>query len=86
MGTDLGCVTDPAHPHRCPGRIRSRLHHRHLLPHNRHLAITTAYGPIKFWDTNLPHAVARACDTTSAGWTEDLWRHHLPQLPYRPPC
>ncbi|MEU1429200.1 hypothetical protein ABZ412_19185 [Nocardia sp. NPDC005746] len=84
----MGCITDPTHPaptdalaESGPASITAT-----FSPDNRHLAITTAYGPIKFWDTDLPHAVARACDTTSAGWTEDLWRHHLPQLPYRPPC
>ncbi|WP_433592892.1 AAA family ATPase [Nocardia sp. CA-145437] len=81
-------ITDPAHPAPTDALAESGSTSitATFSPDNRHVAITTAYGPIKLWDTDLPHAVARVCDTTSDIWTESLWRHHLPQLPYRPPC
>ncbi|MGW4354430.1 nSTAND1 domain-containing NTPase [Nocardia sp. NPDC004582] len=81
-------LTDPAHPTPTDSLAESGPTSISAVPSpdNRHLAVTTTYGPIKLWDTDLPHAVARVCDTTSGSWTEDLWRRHLPQLPYHPPC
>lgn len=57
-----------------------------FYPDGKHLVGTTADGTIRVWDLDPEHAVDRICSTTKSVLTEQVWREHLPQLKYRPPC
>lgn len=41
---------------------------------------------LRFLDLNEQHAIDRICDVTRSLLTPEMWRSHLPQLPFQPPC
>ncbi|MBY8861638.1 hypothetical protein K7711_34540 [Nocardia sp. CA2R105] len=57
-----------------------------FLPDGHHLVGTGADGRARLWDLDTDSAVARICDITRTTLTPEVWREHLPDLPYRPPC
>ncbi|MBF4997560.1 hypothetical protein IRT45_10360 [Nocardia sp. BSTN01] len=57
-----------------------------FYPDGKHLVGTTADGTIRVWDLDPQHAVDRICSTTKSVLTEEVWREHLMQTRYRPPC
>lgn len=57
-----------------------------FYPDGKHLVGATADGTVHVWDLDPEHAVDRICSTTKSVLTEEVWREHLPQLKYRPPC
>ncbi|MCC3314558.1 NACHT and WD repeat domain-containing protein [Nocardia africana] len=57
-----------------------------FYPDGKHLVGATADGTVHVWDLDTEHAVDRICSTTRSVLTEEVWREHLPQLKYRPPC
>ncbi|WP_405489412.1 NACHT and WD repeat domain-containing protein [Nocardia sp. NBC_00511] len=57
-----------------------------FLPGTHTLVGVGIHGAIRIWDLDEQHAIDRVCAVTGAHWTEDLWHHYLPQLPYNPPC
>ncbi|OXR44185.1 hypothetical protein B7C42_03745 [Nocardia cerradoensis] len=57
-----------------------------FLPDGKHLIGATADGTVHVWDLDPQHAVDRICSTTKSVLTDQVWREHLPQTRYRPPC
>ncbi|MCX4095126.1 NACHT and WD repeat domain-containing protein [Nocardia sp. alder85J] len=57
-----------------------------FLPDGRHLIATGADGLVHFWDLDPTAAITRICATTRTILTPQIWREHLPESPYRPPC
>lgn len=50
------------------------------------MATTGAAYTALIWDMDVDHAVARICGATRDVLSEEVWRQHLPQVPYDPPC
>ena len=57
-----------------------------FLPDGHHLIGTGADGRARLWDLDTESAVARICDITRTTLTPEVWREHIPNLPYGPPC
>jgi WD40 repeat protein len=51
-----------------------------------HYLATGSDDALRLWDLNIDHAIRRICDTTRGALTPELWRQHIPRLPYEPPC
>ncbi|MEV2221964.1 WD40 repeat domain-containing protein [Nocardia vinacea] len=43
-------------------------------------------GGIRVWDLDPQHSIARICDATTPRLSSEVWKDHLPGLPYRRPC
>ncbi|MEV6339878.1 WD40 repeat domain-containing protein [Nocardia vinacea] len=61
---------------------------RKLVFHPAGGFLMTASGPggIRWWDLDPQHAADRICDVTRGVLTPQVWRDHMSQLPYAPPC
>ncbi|GAB0107583.1 hypothetical protein JMUB6875_65770 [Nocardia sp. JMUB6875] len=86
-GIQLWDFTDRAHPKRTltladSGRIGWNTT---LTPDGRRVAAGGRDGALRLWNLDEQRAADRICAVTGA-MSEDQWRRHLPQLPYRPPC
>ncbi|MFD0365847.1 NACHT and WD repeat domain-containing protein [Nocardia sp. GCM10030253] len=57
-----------------------------FTPDGEHLSGTADDGTLRFLDLDEQHAIDRVCNTTRGLLTPELWRQHLPELSYRPPC
>lgn len=79
---------DPAHPRKLGGSLSSdpRTWWATYVPGDQAVVATTEDGTLRWWDLDVQHAVDRICSATGNLWTVALWKQHLPQLDYRPPC
>ncbi len=86
-GIQLWDFTDRAHPQRTLTLSDSSRYGWNvgLLPDGRRVGAGGRDGALRLWDLNEQHAADRVC-TVTGPLSEDLWRRHLPQLPYHPPC
>ncbi|GAA1262212.1 WD40 repeat domain-containing protein [Saccharothrix xinjiangensis] len=50
------------------------------------IASSSTDSTVRLWDLALDHVIQRVCAKTKGTLTEELWREHLPQLEYEPPC
>ncbi|WP_167485984.1 hypothetical protein [Nocardia terpenica] len=83
-------VADPAHAS-ARGIPLSAGHTGHLLnaaysPDGHVLASVGDDRTIGFSLDDTDSAARRVCATTRGALPPDLWRHYVPELPYRPPC
>jgi WD40 repeat protein len=81
-------VTDPAKAAPLGGPFTERSETGYFLafsPDGQFLA-TGSDDAIRLWDLDADRAVQRICDTTRGVLTPELWRQHISQHPYEPPC
>ncbi|MEV0766588.1 hypothetical protein [Nocardia sp. NPDC050435] len=55
-------------------------------PDGKHLFGIGAGGEAQRWTLDPQESKSRICDVTRAVLTPQIWKVHLPQLPYAPPC
>ncbi|MET9559693.1 nSTAND1 domain-containing NTPase [Streptomyces tauricus] len=55
-------------------------------PDSKNLYAAGAHVPLQSFDISTAHAAARACDRAGEGLTEDEWRTHIRDVPYRKTC
>ncbi|RKT52395.1 NACHT and WD repeat domain-containing protein [Saccharothrix australiensis] len=55
-------------------------------PDGRMIASTSMDSTVRLWDLDQSRSITRICAKTRGVLPEDLWRKHLPQLDYDPPC
>ncbi|WP_067818814.1 WD40 repeat domain-containing protein [Nocardia inohanensis] len=81
-------VSDPAHPVKTVSLTQSDGYswNATLAPDDRHVASASSDGTVHLWNLDENAAIDRICAITGDMWTEELWKHRLPQLPYSPPC
>lgn len=55
-------------------------------PSGNYLTAIGEDGMLRLLDLNPQNAADRVCAATRTLLTPELWRRHIPQLPYNPPC
>ncbi|MET8873900.1 WD40 repeat domain-containing protein [Nocardia sp. NPDC004604] len=78
----------PAAPVRYPLATAVPNHGRAMVfhPAGGFLMTASAPGGIRWWDLDPQHAAARICDVAQGVLNPTVWREHLPQIAYAPPC
>ncbi|MBB5956441.1 WD40 repeat protein/energy-coupling factor transporter ATP-binding protein EcfA2 [Saccharothrix tamanrassetensis] len=55
-------------------------------PDGRMIVSSSLDSTIRLWDLDQHQTITRVCAKTKGVLPEELWRKHLPQLDYEPPC
>ncbi|MFB9903050.1 nSTAND1 domain-containing NTPase [Allokutzneria oryzae] len=55
-------------------------------PDGRSLATTSSDRSVRLWTLDAAQVAERVCAQTRGVLTPELWREHVPQLPYTDPC
>ncbi|GGP34266.1 WD40 repeat domain-containing protein [Saccharothrix coeruleofusca] len=55
-------------------------------PDGKLLMSTSTDSTVRLWDLDQQRTIDRICAKTKGVMTEEVWRKHLPQLDYEPPC
>ncbi|MBL1075077.1 hypothetical protein JK358_11800 [Nocardia sp. 2] len=81
--------TDRSRPRRVgspllePGKARFLVD---FHPDGRFIAGAADDGMLRLWDLDEQRVIDHICAITGGLWTRELWRSHLPDLEYNPPC
>ncbi len=82
--------SDPHRPHGVDHAVvsagKSMLGHIDFFLDGKHLVGGAGDRSAQVWDLDPQHVVDRICSTTKSVLTEEVWREHLRQRAYRPPC